>query len=647
MQARLKTLLPFLAAIFIGLIFCGLRTTSLFDKLEWRLFDQWSRIRASHCSFDPQISAILIDEESMEYFGRTRGWRWPWPREAYAHLLLALRSAGVQEVRFDLLFSEPSEDAMQDDRLDLMSQAMGNVHFGSMRGIPALFQPTFSVDLVKEKDHVVRRDSTTNQLLVWPGTFSSVMEGRVYSAWQWIQKGEELEKKYLLKVDLLDLRSLQKGLEFIPQDPLLQKRLQGKTVFIGGTAAKTYDLVSTPLSGNEPGVFAHAVALSNLKMGMGLQEIPFAYQLLSIFIFCSLWGLVFPKLDSLTAQAVGGLGMSLLPLLISGIVFFYGGWIPVFTLSMGLFFTSIFLIGYNYVLEGRQRQQIKRLFGDFVSPEIIEELMADPDHVKLGGVKKELTVMFSDLAGFSEFSEKMSAEQLVEIMNFYLTEMSQFVLDEGGYLDKYIGDAIMAVFGAPAPHLNHATRACRVALFSRDHLVAINPEVKRRWGFEIFARFGIHTGEMVIGQMGSARKRNYTVIGDSVNLASRLEGANKPYGTTIMVSESTLQATNSEFLVRPIDLLQVKGKKNAVPVYDLMSFMSQATESEKRVALLTRQGFACYLKQDWNEAEQFYRQVLEIVPEDSLALLYQERIREFRLRPPGAEWDGVYVMKTK
>jgi adenylate cyclase len=647
MKARFTKLLPFLAAIVIGLIFCLLRTTSLFDKLEWRLFDQWSRICAPHRTFDPEIATLLIDEESMDHFGKTQGWRWPWPREAYAHLLIALKSAGAKEVRFDLLFSENSEDAMQDDRLDFMAQAMGNVSFGSMKGVQTLFSPVFSVELVKELDHIVRRDPMTFQLLVWPGSFESTMKERAFSAWRWVQRGKELEKKYLSKTDLFDVGSLKKGLEQIPFDPELGKILKGKIVFVGGTAAKTYDMVSTPIQPNEPGVFAHVVAFSNRTTGESLKEISWIAQYLPILLLCSLCAFIFQKLDSLTAQTLGGLSMTFIPILFSGAMFYGGWWIPVLTLSMGIFFTSVSLMGYNYVLVGRQREQIKRIFGDFVSPEIIEELMLDPDHVKLGGVKKELSVMFSDLAGFSDFSEKMSAETLVEIMNYYLTEMSEFVIEEGGYLDKYIGDAIMAVFGAPLSFENHAVRACRVALRSRNHLEKINDEVKRRWGFPVFARYGIHSGEMVIGYMGSLRKKNYTVIGDAVNLASRLEGANKPYGTTIMISEATLQGTGSEFLVRPTDLLRVKGKQNAVPVYDLMNFMSEATESEKKIASITRLGFQHYLQQAWDEAERDYREVLEIRPGDSLATLYIERIQEFRKHPPGSEWDGVYVMKTK
>lgn len=646
MKVQFSKLLPFGAAILIGLLFCGLRTTSLFDKLEWRLFDQWSRIIAPHRAFDPDIAALVIDEESMEQFGKARSWRWPWPRGAYADLLVALKSAGVKEVRFDLIFSEYS-DAMQDDKLDYLAQAMGNVLFGGMKGVKTLFSPLFSVELVKEKDHIVRRDPMTYDLLIWPGSFESTMKGNVFSIWRWVKQGEALHQKYLSNIELNDLKALKTGLEQVPFDPELGKLLQGKTVYIGGTAAKTYDMISTPIHPNEPGVFAHMVALSNLKTASHLKEVPWTAQWFSILLLCSLCAFIFQKLDSLIAQTVGGLSMTFLPILFSGLLFIGGWWFPVLTLSIGIFFTSVSLMGHNYVLIGRQREKIKGIFGDFVSPEIIEELMMDPDHVKLGGVKKELSVMFSDLAGFSDFSEKISAETLVEVMNYYLTEMSEFVINEGGYLDKYIGDAIMAVFGAPLSFENHEVRACRVALRSRNHLEKINEEVKRRWGFPLFARYGIHSGEMVIGYMGSLRKKNYTVVGDAVNLASRLEGANKPYGTTIMISEATLLGTGSEFLVRPTDLLRVKGKQNAVPVYDLMNFSTEATEEEKTIASITRLGFQNYLKQSWDEAERHYGEVLEVRPGDSLALLYIERIQEFRLHPPASTWDGVYVMKSK
>jgi len=301
----------------------------------------------------------------------------------------------------------------------------------------------------------------------------------------------------------------------------------------------------------------------------------------------------------------------------------------------------------NYLREGKRRKVTQELFGKFVSSKVVDRLVARPDQLKLGGEKAELSVLFSDLSGFTTLSETMTSDVLLTLLNSYLNEMSELIYEREGTLDKYIGDAIMAFWGAPDYSPDHAWQACYAALACQKRLAELSPKWEETYGVKLTARIGINTDEMTVGLVGSNRLHNYSVIGDGVNLASRLEGANKPFGTSIMIAQRTLDLAQGKVEVRPIALLQVKGKTKPVKVYELLARAGELNESERGVQQAFTQAFEAFLKREWNTAEEHLQEVFSHQPEDMLATLYQKKIREYKISPPGPDWIGILKLDDK
>jgi adenylate cyclase len=259
-----------------------------------------------------------------------------------------------------------------------------------------------------------------------------------------------------------------------------------------------------------------------------------------------------------------------------------------------------------------------------------------------------MTVIFSDIQGFTTISETLTPSQLVVLLNEYLTLMTDIVLGYGGIIDKYEGDAIMAEFGAPLPDPEHAVHACFTALDMQKALVELREKLKREGRPILYARVGINSGNMVVGNMGSSRIFDYTVMGDNVNLGSRLEGANKVYGTYIMCSEATRKLAEDNIITRELDLLRVKGKTEGVLVHEIMARSSDGvSDSTRRLIDLYTAGLAEYKARRWTEAMELFEKAHAIDPTDQPSMVYIERCREFLQNPPPDDWDGIFTMRTK
>jgi len=252
------------------------------------------------------------------------------------------------------------------------------------------------------------------------------------------------------------------------------------------------------------------------------------------------------------------------------------------------------------------------------------------------------------VAGFTTISEQLEPEELVHLLNEYLTEMTNIVFKYEGMLDKYEGDAIMAVFGAPVERGNHAYQACATALEMQQRLVAMREVWRKQNRPELRMRVGINTGPMVVGNMGSESRFDYTVMGDAVNLGARLEPANKIYGTNIMIGDGTVKKAGDLIIARPLDLLRVKGKTEPVWVYELLGLSEKGVSDDMmRIIELFKKGLSHYLKRDWDSAINYFMQVLAIKEDDGPAQRYLERCNFFKENPPAEEWDGVYTQTTK
>ena len=326
-------------------------------------------------------------------------------------------------------------------------------------------------------------------------------------------------------------------------------------------------------------------------------------------------------------------------------------WIPIITPLVALGLSYLGSTAYVSIVEGKEKRFIRSAFGKYVSPTVVGQISENPDALKLGGVKVPLTVLFSDLAGFTDMSERMDAEELIAHLNDYLSEMTDLVISEEGTLDKYIGDAIMAFWNAPTPVADHADRALRCAILMQRKMndlnkrwIAADPEAET-----MVVRIGLNTGEVVVGNVGGKDRFDYSAIGDAVNLGARLEPANKSYDTLIMASEHTVEAaTRNDFRVRQLDFMTVKGKIEPVTVYEVLEMAGVALSPEKEEAIVHYEaGMRVYRGRDWELAREYFEAALDADPSDGPSKVYLERSKENIANPPPADWDFVVRRTTK
>jgi len=311
-----------------------------------------------------------------------------------------------------------------------------------------------------------------------------------------------------------------------------------------------------------------------------------------------------------------------------------------------IFFTLV--IGIE-VAVSKERAFIKSAFSRYVPEKVVNHLIESPELLKLGGQERVITVLFSDLANFTNISENMAPPDLVNLLNEYLTEMTNIVLEEGGIIDKYQGDAIMAEFGAPVPCPNHADMAVRTGLRMQRRLKELRKEWREKGLPALRCRVGINTGPMIIGNMGSNRVFDYTVIGDAVNLASRLEGANKLYNTFLMISESTYeQLTTGMFKTRILDVIKVKGKREAVKVFEVYGETSETIDPDHELYYQTyHKAFEAYLSRNFSFAREKFSEALTILSEDPASKEMIARINAINWEELPADWDGSIALTSK
>jgi len=292
----------------------------------------------------------------------------------------------------------------------------------------------------------------------------------------------------------------------------------------------------------------------------------------------------------------------------------------------------------------REERFLKASFGLYLAPQVIDQMMASNKLPILGGEMRNVTVFFSDLAGFSSTAEQLSPDALVQLMNEYLSVMTEIIEDCGGYVDKYIGDSIVAMFGAPVSDVDHAANAVRAALLCRDRLDELNRTTTAFQGHQLSHRIGLNSGDALVGNIGSRRRFNYTVMSDAVNLASRLEGANKYFATSILASEMTVALTGDRFVWREVDAVRVHGRANPVRICEPLAEKGRQTESQTRIASIYAQGLACWRARDFQGAASCFAQ---IAADDRPAALLQVRAQEFALHPPGEDWEAVSTLEGK
>lgn len=425
-------------------------------------------------------------------------------------------------------------------------------------------------------------------------------------------------------------------------------KLKDKIVIFGTTATALSDFRATPVQSTYPGVEIHANILGAL-LDQNIKSRPtyiLAAELMELLLICLLAIGLFPRLSAPWTTFAFVL---LLALLFAGN--FYCWQIrdldtvlatPVLMLCL-LFGLQIF---FGFFLESRRKKQINLLFGQYVPPELVAEMSQSDENFSLQGESREMTVLFSDIRGFTSISESMEPKALCELINAILTPVTQAIHETQGTIDKYIGDAVMAFWGAPLHDPHHAHNAVSSALMIVKILEKLRLLFIAKGWPSIDMGIGINTGIMNVGNMGSQFRMAYTVIGDAVNLGSRLEGLTKHYGVKIIVSETTRQAA-PEFIYRELDMVRVKGKQQALVIYEPLANQSSINDEQLHDLYLLQHGLLCYRQQQWQSAREIFDQLAAKYPGDKLYTLYLQRIRHYQLTPPDDDWDGIFTHTDK
>ncbi len=603
-----------------------LLSSGLLADIESKTWDMRQQALVRPEAHDPKIKIIMVDQSSIDHYARTEQIYWPWPRSLYNPVLLYLARAGARGVAFDMLFTESSTHVGDDKEFaDVVASSLPVVSAVSARrdsvdGDPAteelfrssqerrrgeierllasLASPRFpsatlpipmlieaspalgNVSAEADADKIFRhaalgaRVGETPVLSLPAALYALVHPGS--------GKGEEVAPlageggKLLVRFfgpeatyDTYSIAAvinswLKLGEGKRPDIPL--EVFKDAYVFVGTNAPGLLDLRPVPVAGNYPGVELNATVLDNLLHTSFYREVPPAAALALTALFLGLVALV--SLRATRYQAAIILGAVLAWAGASFAFAAQGWWLPVVAPLLSSLYLLLLVFLLQYRVEGRQHRFIKAAFQHYVTPEVINQIVKDPSSLALGGERRELTIFFSDIAGFTSISERMEPAKLVAFLNTFLSEMTDILLASGGTIDKYEGDAIIAFWNAPLQVHDHEKRAVNAAIQCQLRLRELGQMFQRDFGVSLRMRIGIHTGPVTVGNFGSSTRFNYTVIGDAANLASRLEGVNKVFGTNVLVSGSTRRRAGDELAWRTVGQARVVGRQEPVQLFE-------------------------------------------------------------------------------
>lgn len=487
---------------------------------------------------------------------------------------------------------------------------------------------------------------------VVPG-FTEEAASQDYTGLEWLEVGPIRIPVDEIVSTLVPYRGPQGSFPYISVSDVLRERvpvaaLKGKIALIGTTAPGLLDLRSTPVAPVYPGVEIHA----NLIAGMLDQKIPqkppyvIGVEVASLFVSGLLLALLLPVLSPfkgslVTCIALGG------ALAVNVAAWHYGNIVlPIASGILMIFLLFAFNMSYGFFVETRAKRQITGLFGQYVPPELVDEMSQNPESFSMEGESREMSVLFSDVRGFTTISEGLDPKELSRLMNEFLTPLTRVIYKHRGTIDKYMGDCIMAFWGAPLADPDHARNAVLAGLELQATLDALQPHFKAEGWPEIRVGVGVNSGRMSVGNMGSEIRLAYTVMGDAVNLASRLEGITKQYGVGMIVGEQT-RAWVPDMAFREIDRVKVKGKEEPVAIFEPIGLIGEVEQGRLDELELFAKALRHYRSQEWDMAELQLLNLQKAAPQATLYALYLERIAHFRAAPPGADWDGVFTFETK
>ena len=678
----------------LSLLLATLTLTPLFSTFELKAYDLLSRL----CNPDKghsDIVVVQVDQSSLDSLAG-EGVTWPWPRQVYAPLFERLAQSDA--VFVDIIFSEPSSYGNEDD--NILAAALA--HSGNV------FLPVFATANKRVLDDVgqafldrvkvsgVQEPSSSLPFAITPiAPFASAAHGGgnvmikpdrdgVYRRLPLLYQaagrtlphfvlGHLLEQHVItVRQGILQREGLPLPLDngallvrfprgaqpytTVPAVDLISEAgaarypagfFKGKKVFLGLTAAGLYDLKPTAVSAVSSGVSVHAATLDALLHGGYLQPVPVsAVVLFMAVIVVIVCGFVLTH-TSILANLILLLAIALAAFGLPALLFIQGWYLALIPSLAALGSSFAVASIYSYATEGRERRFVRRAFSQYMDETIVAHLLKNPELIKPGGQRRRVTVFFADIAGFTSIAEKFPPEETALMLHDVLNAVSEEVIRHRGVIDKYIGDCVMAFWGAPLDSPDAARNACRAALASLEALEQVNLNFKARGLGAISMRVGLHTGDAIVGNLGSDRLFDYTVVGDTVNLASRLESANKFFSTRIMISEDTLKDAGDGFVVRELGLIAVKGKLQPIRIYELLAEKDRATAELLLWAGDYSRAMELFHGRQWQAAQELFEALLEQQAQDGPSIHYRDWCGDCLTSTPLTDDWNVIHLKEK
>jgi adenylate cyclase len=637
------------ASVAVG----ALAWSSAWDGLELKAFDALTVTSAPQRSRLP-ITIVGIDEASFAQVGR----QWPWPRSVHARLLDQLTKAGALVVAFDVVMSEAAGPQDDDALARSISRSGGAVVLaadmayqetshsrqwlrvdplpafvdaGAARGLAAItLDPDLVVRRLPEEPDAFWRQIVARVNARHPGllSFEEPSPGAMIR-----YAGPDHTFPYVSYYQALD-----------PDTLLPPGALKDQIILVGrdvratpDAGAAQADLFATPFLAYTrwltPGAEIHANVLETAIRGDALQRAPRPWSLMLVLAAVAVCAWAMRRWRPLGSAAIA-LGFAVAIVAFCAWLFVARSvWLPVVAPLTAIAVMYVALGGAAFVGESRRRGELRRAFALYVSPEVVDHVMAHPERLALGGDRRRVTVLFTDLEGFTALSERLGPEQVARLLNLHFTRATAIIKRHGGTVNRFIGDAIMAMWGAPVDDPRQALRAVHAACAMQEDLVGLRAQLQAEGLPPIRMRIGIHTCMAVVGNLGSSDRFDYTAIGDGVNLAARLEGVNKLYRTDILLTADTVALLEDAPATRLVDRVVVKGKSQPVDIY--------TPSADAALNDATARAIAAFRSRRWDESEAAWAALLRDYPGDAIAALYVERIVRFRVTLPAADWQGA------
>ena len=631
-----------IVALICFVITAVLQLTGVFSFFENKTYDRRMIFASKYKTACNEISFIIIDQQSIDWAKENYGWNWPWPREAYGKMIDFISAGNAKSVAFDIIYTEPSVYGDEDDNALALAEANSGIvvqalnvlvdyENGTEKGqepIPKIKNAAAMLGAVvssKDDDDIIRRGRLDYEFegKVYPtlGTAPIFMQGeqdslndlpRLKDGTVLLRYQNDIDEYHPYSAyDILNSNDIYNGLVEPQEDEyyIEPDEFEDTYVFVAYYAPGLYDICSTPVSQVFPGVGVHITTLDNYLTDSFMRKASDILVYIWIFVL-SLLASFFVAFSStrnsqrltVVFMAVGFVFGLALAIVLPYILFAKGIWLLLVAPFFAFFLSFLICVALSLSVEGKQKRFIKSAFSQCLSKDVVNQIMNDPSSFTLGGKNYQMTAIFTDIQKFSSFSELLTASQLGSLLNFYLTRMSDIIIEEHGTVDKYEGDAIVALVGAPVEMTDHASRACAAAIKMKKAEVVMNQEIVQIASGEkpadmeqdlydafkimvankktIFTRIGMNSGEMIAGYFGSENKKNYTMMGNNVNLASRLEGVNKQYHTNgILISAATRDLFGDEFIVRSLDRVRVVNVNTPIRLYELWKHEKKQAQS--------------------------------------------------------------------